>query len=91
MIFTILVIGMLELVKLILGILPDAPATPSAVTSGGSWVTDQVGSVISVLNYVFTPALMTAVMVVVVAMFTWEYIYAAAMWLIRKIPMINIK
>lgn len=52
---------------------------------------DSIASVISVLNWVFTPALMTAIVIIVVGMFTWEYIYAATLWLLRKIPVINIK
>lgn len=91
MIFTLMIIGLMALVQLIFGIFPNAPATPQAVIDGGSWITDQIGSVIAVLNYVFGSTLLAAIMVVVVAMFTWEYIYHAAMWLIRKIPMINIK
>jgi hypothetical protein len=89
-IFTLIIVGLMELVKLILGVLPNAPATPQSVIDGGSWITSQIASVIGVLNYVFGSTLMAAIMVVVVAMFTWEYIYAGAMWVIRKIPMINI-
>ena len=91
MIFTLMIVGLIALVQVIFGIFPNAPATPQAVIDGGSWITDQIGSVVAVLNYVFGSTLLAAIMVVVVAMFTWEYIYAAAMWLVRKIPMINIK
>jgi hypothetical protein len=91
MIFTLMIVGLIALVQLIFGVLPNAPATPQSVIDGGAWITDQIGSVIAVLNYVFGATLLAAIMVVVIAMFTWEYIYAASMWIIRKIPMINIK
>jgi hypothetical protein len=91
MIFTLMIVGLMALVDLILQILPTAPATPQTVIDGGSWITDQIGSVVAILNYVFGSTLLAAIMVVVVAMFTWEYIYAAVMWIVRKIPMINIK
>lgn len=67
-----------------------SPATPGSVSSAGGWIIKQVGSVIAILNWVFGNALLAAIMIVVIAMFTWEYIYAATMWVIRKIPMINI-
>ncbi len=91
MIVLLLIMLLISLVELILGVLPNAPATPSAVVSGGDWIVDSIASVISVLNWVFTPALMTAIVIIVVGMFTWEYIYAATLWLLRKIPVINIK
>ena len=90
MIFLLLLIMMFSVIELILGILPNAPATPAAVISGGDWMINTIGGVIAVLNYVFSPALMVAIMVVVTAMFTWEYIYSATMWLVRKLPMLHI-
>lgn len=90
MIFTLIVVGLIALVQLILGVLPNAAATPQTVIDGGQWIIDSIASVIAVLNYVYGSVLLAAIMVVVIAMFTWEYVYAAIMWLIRKIPAINI-
>lgn len=78
-------------VKLILGVLPTVAATPQAIVDGGTWITDQIAGVISVLRYVLTDALLWACIAVVIGMFTFEMAYHAVMWVIRKIPMINIK
>jgi hypothetical protein len=65
MIFMTVIAGVLSLVQLIFGILPNAPQTPSSVTSAGSWVVTQISSVISVLNLIYGSTLLAAIMVVV--------------------------
>lgn len=90
MIFMLMIAVVLELVKVILNVLPNAPATPPSVVEAGGWIIDQIASVVAIFNWIYTPPLLAAIMVVVVAMFTWEHIYHATVWLIRKIPMINI-
>jgi hypothetical protein len=91
MVFTYMIIAMLGMVKLIFGILPNAPATPPEVVSAGGWIVTEISSVMSVLTLIFSPVLVAATVVVIIAMFTWEHIYASAMWIVRKIPMINMK
>lgn len=90
MILMLIIAVFISLVELILGVLPNAPATPQAVTDGGAWIVDQIASTIAVLNYVFTAPLLAAIMIVVIAMFTWEWVYHSTMWLIRKIPALHI-
>lgn len=78
-------------VQLILGVLPDVADTPSAIVDGGDWIIDQITSVISVLSMVLTPALLTATIVVAVGMLLFDNIYHGVMWVLRKIPILNIK
>lgn len=91
MIINFIVDSMLSVLKLIFGILPNVPAIPTAISDGGTWITDQISSVIGVLNMVYGQTLMAAIMVVVIAMFSFDWVYHTAMWIIRKIPVINIK
>ena len=91
MIVTYMIISLLSMVQIIFSIFPDLPDTPQAIVDGGTWITDQIALVVSVLNYVFTPALMAATVVVIIGMFTFEHIYHGAMWIVRKIPVLNIK
>lgn len=78
-------------VQAVLGILPNLPATPTAIIDGGQWFIDQIIGVISVLTTILTPALVAAVVVVLVARLSFEHIYHGVMFILRKIPMINIK
>jgi hypothetical protein len=91
MVFDFIVSIFVGITTTILAVLPSVPATPQGIVDGGQWIIDQVASVISVLNMLFTPALMATIVVVIIAMFSFEGIYHATMWVIRKIPVINIK
>ncbi len=90
MILNFIIKGILGIVKTILGILPNVPATPTAVSSGGQWIIDQIAAVTSVLSMVYTDTLLTAIIVVILAMYSFEWIYHSTLWLLRKIPMLNI-
>lgn len=81
----------LSAIQGMLGILPNVPATPQGIIDGGQWTIDQVTAVISVLNMLFTPGLVAAVMIVIIATFNFTWIYHATMWIIKKIPMLNVK
>lgn len=91
MIFTAVVTLFIAMVSLILSVLPTVPATPTAISSGGTWATDQVAAVISVLNTILTPGLVAATMVIAIGLFTWEWVYGSILWVAKKIPVINIK
>lgn len=90
MIFTYMITALLALVSGIFSILPTVPPMPVAVTTAGVWVTDQITLVVGVLNMIYGQTLLAALMVVIIGMFTFDWIYHTAMWIIRKIPMINI-
>jgi hypothetical protein len=78
-------------VSALLSILPTLPAMDSGVVSAGSWVTTQVGAVIAVLNWIFTPSLMAAIVVIIVALFNFEWVYHSVMWIVHKIPIISVR
>lgn len=82
---------LLGVVKLIFSVLPTVPAMPSAITSASSWVTDQISNAMSIINMVYGDTLMAAITIVIVAMFTFEWLYHSAMWIIRKVPIWNIE
>lgn len=87
---TVLHVIMLAITAL-LSILPTLPAMDSGVVSAGAWVTTQVSNTISVLNWIFGSTLLAAIMVVVLALFNFEWVYHSIMWIVHKIPMINVR
>jgi hypothetical protein len=82
---------MIDLVQFILAILPNVAQTPQSIVDGGQWVINTITGVISVLSMIYTPVMLAAIMIVIVGMFTFEWIYHTTMWVVRKIPMINMK
>jgi hypothetical protein len=91
MIINFMIVTLITLVKSIFFIFPTLPATPSAVSSAGAWVTDTIASVTSVLQMIFGSTLLTAIILVIVGIFGMETIYNTIMWILRKIPVINVK
>ena len=91
MIIEFIVNSLISVLKTVFSPLPNVPATPSAIVSGATWVTTTISGVVSLLRYVYGDALFTAIIVVVVALLNFEWIYHSLMWVVRKIPMVNIK
>jgi len=89
-IFQFILDTILTVIKGVFYILPTVPATPSAISTAGTWVTDQISGAMAVLNMVYGATLLAAIMVVIIAMFTFEWIYHTIMWIVRKLPMIGV-
>ena len=81
----------MALVTTIFNVIPDLPDMPTSIVDAGEWVTTEIESVISVIRMLLGSTLLDAVVVVIIAMFTFEKIYHTALWVLKKIPMINIK
>jgi len=91
MIFTSIIILLIGLWNLIFYIIPTLPAMPTAITDGTAWFFTTIGSVVSILNYIFTAPLLAAAITVILAVLTWDGIYWPILWVVKKIPWINIK
>jgi hypothetical protein len=75
----------------VLDVIPNLPSIPVEISSAGTWVITQTGSVSGLFAYIYGAALYIAILAVIVAILNFEHLYHATMWAIRKIPMINIK
>jgi len=71
--------------------LPDLPSMPTAISTASEWTIDQIAGVISFLSMLYTPVLLTAIVLVIIALFSFEFLYRQFLWVIKKIPIINIK
>lgn len=78
-------------VKTIFGVLPNVAATPQSIVDGGNWIITTIGDFIAVLNMLFTAPLVAGTIIIAVGIFNFEWIYHTTLWIIKKIPMINIK
>lgn len=91
MIIEFIVRNMVTMLKSIFGILPNVPTTPVAIVNAGSWASDQIVQVVSLLRMVYSTSLFNALLVIGVAIIGFESVYHLVMWIIRKIPMLSIK
>ena len=74
------------LVMVVLGVLPDLPDMPSTIESAAQNVTGWFQKTHDILEIYLGQSFMTAALVIVIGLFTFEYIYHAVMWIIKKLP-----
>lgn len=80
-----------DVLQAIMSVLPTIPSVPTAISDGGTWVVTTIEDVIAILRLFYGSTLLNAIVVVCVAILTFEWIYHGIMWIVRKIPMINMK
>jgi hypothetical protein len=81
----------MTMIRVIMLPFPTLPAIPSAISTAGAWVTDTIASVTSVLQMIYGSTLLTAIVLVIVGIFGFETVYHLVLWVLKKIPVINIK
>lgn len=81
----------ITVIEAIFGILPSVPATPDAIVSGGDWVINSIATVRSVLSLVYGDTLLIAIFVVVIGIFSFDSIYRLVMWVLHKLPVLNVR
>lgn len=74
------------LVMVVLGILPDLPDMPSAIAAAAQSVTNWFQTTHDILVILLGQSFMSAAMVIIVGLFTFEYIYHGVMWVVKKLP-----
>lgn len=82
---------MLEILRAPIEILPALPDTPASIVEATEWIIDAIRDSAGVLAALFTTPLLTATILIIVALNTWETFYHSTMWIIRKVPFVNIK
>jgi hypothetical protein len=90
MIFLFLIKVILGLITGVFYILPSLPAMPSAVVTAGDWTATQITGAISILNMIYGTTLLAGMMVIIIAMFSFELIYRSSMFVLHKVPFINV-
>ncbi len=87
MIFQAFISILFQAIMGLFSVLPNVPATPQAVVDGGNWIVNTIVSIASVLQVLYTPALLTAIIAVTVALFSFERAYHAIIWVVKKLPL----
>lgn len=67
------------------------PAMPTPIMEALAWVSGNLLPVVNVARYALTPTFYTALFVIIIGLFTFDYVYGFIIWVLRKLPMLNIK
>lgn len=79
------------LITSVFGILPSLPPMPDPIINAGNWFVATVGSIVGLLRYFYTPVFFDILMVLFIAFLAFEQIYHLTMWILKKIPVVNVK
>lgn len=90
MILLALITMVLFTIKLMFLPLPNVPGLDSSITDAVGYVTDLINNAAGFVSYIFTPPLITFIIVSTILLFNMDTAYKAVMWTLGKIPWINI-
>lgn len=76
--------------KLFISPLPALPSLPAGLSTATDTVLDVITSVISVLQFIYTPVLLNGIFAMVVAFMLFEVGYTAIIWVLTKIPIFGV-
>lgn len=91
MIINGLVHAVIGLVTSIMSVFPTLPSIDPSIVSAGNWITTMLGQGASFAQFLYGATLFNALIAVLVAIWAFEPIYHGVMWVIKKIPFLNIK
>lgn len=91
MVYVVLIVVALAVIGLFTGVLPSFPPTPDFLQGVADTAIDLFQTGMYLLSYLLTPPIFFGSMAIFVAVLIAEPVYHFAMWVIKKIPIINIK
>lgn len=91
MIIDALLHGILGIVTNIVSVFPTLPSIDPAIVTATSWVTTTLGQGASFAQFLYGTTLFDAIIGVLIAIWAFEPIYHGVMWVLKKIPFINVK
>lgn len=89
---TIVFIVLAGLVVLVAGfaMMPDLPPLDPTISALSDQMIGLISQGVNVLVYLLTPTLYFAVIATIIALFAFEHVYHAVLWVLRKIPGLGI-
>lgn len=75
--------------KSLLSVVPNIPPMPAAITDPLNFVAGFVGSGIGTVQYILTPPIFNALMIVGTGLLMFDILWATFWWIARKIPLFS--
>lgn len=91
MIINILITFFFTVQTAFMDLFPSIPAIDSEISDGGDFVLDVINDVAGVLTLIYSHGLLQAIFAITIIIVAFEPIYHTTMWVLKKIPMLNIK
>lgn len=91
MIIDIIINIIFEIQMFFIDLLPSLPPIPESIQDGGDFIIGIAEQVGGVLSMIYTESMLAALFAITVALIAFEPLYHSTMWILKKVPMINIK
>lgn len=91
MIISLLLVSITGLINMIFGVLPDIPPIPSELSSLVSDFFDLLFSNAGLVGFFLPLNVVKIALPIAIVIINFEHIYSLIMWVIKKIPMLNLK
>jgi len=91
MVHVVLILAGGALMAFAFGMFGDLPATPGWLENVADGAINLMSFGIYTLSWLFTAELFFGTLIIVGAVMAWEPVYHLVMWVLRKIPILNIK
>lgn len=91
MIISLLLVTVTGLINLIFGILPDIPQIPSELSSMVDSFFDLIFANAGLVGFFVPLNVAKIALPIAIIIINFEHIYSLVMWVVKKIPMLNLK
>jgi hypothetical protein len=85
-IVSLLLIAVMDIIQSVIGLLPDLPAMPTAVTSPITGFFGIISAPVAVLHFLYGDALFVAIVGLLLVLWNFEWLYHTAIWVWHKLP-----
>jgi hypothetical protein len=72
-------------------VIPNAPPTPPTLVNASDTIAQYMGAASTYLNYLFGRDFLLIIIPIIIATFTFRHIYHFTMFVLKKVPFINVK
>lgn len=81
----------LDIQFFLLTIPPDLPPMPQSITDAGDIIISMFADAANVVAYLYGTVFYKALLGVSIVAFSFDYLYKFLIWILRKIPLLNIE
>lgn len=91
MIFELLFQMVSFLITTVFGIFPNLPQMSPSIQNAGDFVISIIAVPINLMTYLYTAPFMVAMVAMLILLFNFERAYHLTMFIVKKLPFLNIK
>jgi len=91
MVYVVIILAAVALMSFVFGLFGNLPPTPDWLVGTADGAIDLFRGAIYTFSWLIGPHLFFLTLGVIVTLLLWEQIYHLIMWVLRKIPILNIK